>query len=103
LLDDEDAHVRQRAAWALGRIRDPAAVEPLIALLEASLAASLDPARDRTDDDDVYDDNAYLRYTVAEALGLLADPSAVEPLLRAIATDTGYSRTAEIEALGWRR
>ncbi|MHC4714931.1 MAG: HEAT repeat domain-containing protein [Planctomycetota bacterium] len=72
-----------------------------IALLEASLAESLEAARDQTDDDDGYDPNAYLRHTIAEALALLADPAAFEPLVSAIETDTGYVRATEIETLGW--
>jgi bilin biosynthesis protein len=33
-LDDEDWRVRGAAAWALGNLKDDAAIEPLEALLE---------------------------------------------------------------------
>ena len=58
---DEDWYVRQSAAIALGQIKDPRAVEPLIAVL-------------------LGDKNPDARQYAARSLGEIKDPRAVEPL-----------------------
>ncbi len=65
-LHDRELEVRRQAAFALGRLRDPRAVTPLIALLK--------------------DESIEFRMAVIWALGEIADPVATEPLL-AIAAD----------------
>jgi HEAT repeat protein len=77
--------VREAAAWALRRIGDKRAVEPLIQAL-------------RDEDHDV-------RRAAAEALGTIGDPRAVEPLIRALRDENWEVRKAAVEALdklGWK-
>ncbi len=62
LLSDDDEVSRWKAAEALGRLGDPAAVDELIATL--------------------WDDDARVRLKVAWALGRIGDPRAVQPLRR---------------------
>lgn len=62
LLLDDDETTRWKAAEALGRIRDPAAVGPLI--------------------DTLWDDDARVRLKAAWALGMIGDPDALRPLQR---------------------
>ena len=61
LLDDDEMN-RWKAAEALGRIGDPAAVAPLI--------------------DTLWDDDARVRLKAAWALGMIGDPDALRPLQR---------------------
>jgi hypothetical protein len=60
-LKNEDASIRRYAAWTLGRLRDPRAVEPLIDALQ--------------------DKDREVRLTAAWSLGKLKDFRAVEPLI----------------------
>ena len=57
-LKSNDGIVRQEAAGALGRIRDPRVVDPLIAALK--------------------DEDSIVSYRAADALGDIKDPRAVE-------------------------
>jgi hypothetical protein len=59
-LDDENEGIRWTAAESLGRLQDPAAVEPLI--------------------DALWDDDARVRMKAAWALGQIGDPRALHPL-----------------------
>jgi HEAT repeat protein len=61
-LDDDNEGVRWKAAESLGRLGDPAAVDPLIELL--------------------WDDDARVRLKAAWALGQIGDPHALPPLQR---------------------
>jgi HEAT repeat protein len=61
-LEDENEGVRWKAAESLGRLGDPAAVEPLI--------------------DTLWDDDYRVRMKAAWALGLIGDPRALPPLQR---------------------
>lgn len=64
-LRDHDEKIRRNAAYVLGRLSDPRAIEPLsIALLK--------------------DDNPQVRSTIAVAFGRSRDRRAVEPLLVAL-------------------
>jgi HEAT repeat protein len=62
MLSDDDAVSRWKAAEALGRLEDPAAVEELISTL--------------------WDDDARVRLKAAWALGRIGDPRAYAPLRR---------------------
>ncbi len=62
LLSDDSEVSRWKAAEALGRMGDPAAVEELIGTL--------------------WDDDARVRLKVAWALGQIGDPRAIQPLRR---------------------
>ncbi|MFA4876721.1 MAG: HEAT repeat domain-containing protein [Methanoregula sp.] len=62
LLLDDDEVTRWKAAEALGRIGNPAAVAPLI--------------------DTLWDDDARVRQKAAWALGQIGDPDALRPLQR---------------------
>jgi len=76
LLKDKDKEVRWAAAWALGRIGEPA-VEPLIEALK----------KDKE-----------VRKAAAWALGEIGDARAVEPLIEALKKDKEV-REAAAEAL----
>jgi HEAT repeat protein len=83
-LRDENRSVRERAANALGEIRDTRAVQPLIHALE--------------------DEYWPVRKAAVIALGIIGDAGAVEPLLEALQDDEGPVRKAAEEwlhKLGW--
>ncbi len=69
LLRDRGAawRARSRAARALGKIKDPAAVEPLLAMLR--------------------DPQGQVRYGSARALGMIGDKRAFEPLVETLKND----------------
>ena len=75
----KDEYVRWYTARALGEIKDPRAVEPLIAALKD------------TDKD--------VRQAAAEALGKIGDPRAVEPLIAALKDAEWHVRKAAAKAL----
>jgi len=75
LLTDSTLMVRMRAASALGEIKDPRAVEPLVAMLKA------------TQDNLIGRQSAV---SAARALGDIKDPRAVEPLITALNGGYGY-------------
>jgi HEAT repeat protein len=62
LLTDDNEGTRWKAAESLGRMRDPAAVDPLI--------------------DTLWDDDSRVRLKAAWALGRIGDPRALRPLQR---------------------
>ncbi|MBU1662625.1 MAG: HEAT repeat domain-containing protein [Chloroflexi bacterium] len=76
---EKDANVRLAAAWALGMIGDPRAVEPLIATLG---------------------DQPNVREVAAKALGKIADPRAVEPLIAALQDENWGVQGTTAKALG---
>ncbi|NIO20797.1 MAG: hypothetical protein GTN76_08680 [Candidatus Aenigmarchaeota archaeon] len=61
-------------------IKDPRAVEPLIAALK--------------------DENSFVRFSVVEALGLIKDPRTVEPLIAALKDEHSFVRFRAAWALG---
>ncbi|MDI6719834.1 MAG: HEAT repeat domain-containing protein [Methanomicrobiales archaeon] len=71
-LSDTDIKVRWKAAWRLGYLGDPRAVEPLI--------HSLDFSRPYVAGEDEFT----LNMVAAWALGRIRDPRAVEPLIQAL-------------------
>ena len=78
-LGDGSADVRENAAMALGQLRDPAAVEPLVAVLA--------------------DKSPGVREQAAMSLGQLRDARAVEPLLAAVADTNADVREQAVFAL----
>jgi HEAT repeat protein len=62
LLTDDNEGTRWKAAESLGRMRDPAAIDPLI--------------------DTLWDDDSRVRLKAAWALGRIGDPRALRPLQR---------------------
>jgi HEAT repeat protein len=62
LLSDDNEGTRWKAAESLGRLGDPAAVDPLI--------------------DTLWDDDSRVRLKAAWALGQIGDPRALRPLQR---------------------
>jgi HEAT repeat protein len=79
-LKSRDEHIRTDAAWALGQIGDPRAVEPLIAILRRGPSSA--------------------RQTAAWALGQIGDPRAVEPLVSALNYGNDFVLQAAAQALG---
>jgi HEAT repeat protein len=75
----DDRYVRAAAAYALGQIGDPRAVEPLIAALG--------------------DESSDVRQDAAYALGEIKDPRAVEPLIAALKDWHSNVRKAAAKAL----
>jgi len=80
VLNAPDSGGRIYAAWALGIIKDPAAVEPLIAALK--------------------DTNVDLKLNAAAALGSVNDQRAVEPLINALKDTNADVRMNSAAALG---
>ncbi len=78
-LADKDENVGVACAEALGKLRDPAAVDPLLACLNQSTRGWLD-------------------YAAAEALGAIGDQRALGPLLTAL--NRSSLREPVLEALG---
>jgi HEAT repeat protein len=79
LLSDDDEVSRWKAAEALGRIRDPAAVEELIGTL--------------------WDDDARVRLKAAWALGQIGDQRAYAPLQRLYRMEDEWAQEIIKEAL----
>ena len=79
LLKDEDWHVRQAAAFALGVTEDARAVEPLTQALK--------------------DEEFRVRHAAASALEIVGDARAVEPLTQALKDENSYVREAAKAAL----
>ena len=79
-LDDAHPEVRDRSAWALGEIEDPAAVPGLTRALR--------------------DADAKVRATVAWALGEIEDPSAVSGLIESLKDAEVTVRQKVVWALG---
>jgi HEAT repeat protein len=84
-LNDKKPSVCGAAAGALGRIGDPRAVEPLIAVLAAREEAG------------------WVKVAAADALGRLGDPRALKPLLtalRAVGIDLSCAAAKALGELG---
>ncbi len=79
MLSDDDEHNRWSAAESLGRIRDPAAVEPLI--------------------DTLWDDDSRVRLKAAWALGQIGDVRASGPLRRLYRMENEGAREIITEAI----
>jgi HEAT repeat protein len=109
-LKDEEWDVRQAAARALGKIKDPRAVKPLIAALKDEKwdvrqaaaealgeigAPAVEPLIATLKDKD-----SDVRQAAAEALGKIGDAHAVEPLIAALKDKDSDVRQAAAYALG---
>lgn len=81
LLRDSNWSVRRGAAWALGAVRDPAAVSALV--------------------DALYDDDHLVSAEAATALGQLRSAAAVPWLKEAVRHDNARVRRSAARALGW--
>ena len=79
-LRDPDRSLRRRGALAAGRIGDPAAVPPLLELMN--------------------DPEVEVRQMTAFALGLIGDRTAVERLVAALGDSEAVVRARSLEALG---
>jgi HEAT repeat protein len=79
LLSDDDESGRWKAAEALGRIGDPAAVEELIGTL--------------------WDDDDRVRLKAAWALGRIGDPRALAPLRRLYRVENEWAQEIIREAV----
>lgn len=81
LSTDDEARIRRRSALAIGRVGLPDGVPALVRLLQADL-------------------DSEVRQMAAFALGLIADPSAVEPLRVAVGDASPLVAGRAAEALG---
>ncbi len=121
-LKDKDWRVRFRAAWALGELNDPRAFEPLIEALKdknekvrkAAFAAlenleKINPEWRDTEEakravtkniEALKDEEGLVRGSAAQALRMLKDPRAVEPLTEALKDKNLSVRFAAAAALG---
>lgn len=81
IRNDPDADVRRQAAWVLGEIADPRAVEALITALRSDLRGRV-------------------RGSAAQALGEVADSRAVDPLIVALTDLTVLVRSSAAYSLG---
>ncbi len=87
-LKDEELDVRSAAAQALGRLKDPRAVEPLIAALKAEPGITT-----------ISHEDTGVQYTIADALGEIGAP-AVEPLISCLQDSDVSVRRWAAYALG---
>ncbi len=104
--------MRESAAWALGRINDTKAIDPLIYRASRDeeesvrlIAAGSLVKLGRTEYFDqviqgLNVEDKYLRATAAEMLGQIGDLQAVEPLIVALKDEDAYVRTCAATALG---
>ena len=110
-LTDEDAEVRERAAWGLGRNRVEMAVGPLSNTLRDetpevreraawALGMIRSPAAVPGLGAALDDTEPSVRTEIVEALGLIRDASAVEPLVGALRDSEPRVRREAAESLG---
>ncbi|MCP4544323.1 MAG: hypothetical protein GY832_45005 [Chloroflexi bacterium] len=103
-LECDDATVRRAAAEALGKISDAQAVESLIQVLEETVPAVHTPAPTEVPEglrEDVPPEHndANVRRAAAEALGVIGDFRAIEPLIRALGDEDEDVRQTAATAL----
>jgi HEAT repeat protein len=94
---DEDAEVRATAAMALGRLGGDAAVEALLAVLADAGPVEPPPPQPVTSSLVSPDAATQVRSAVADALGEVGDPRAVEPLIAVLVDveeESGLRRAA---------
>lgn len=118
-LSHEEAADRERAAQALGAIRDARALQPLVDALRDRSASVRQAARTALDQIDPHwqnlacsrnlisnlikmlaDPSDSIREQAAEGLGLIGVSEAVEPLIAALSDSSGGVRSAAAKALG---
>ncbi|WP_319586258.1 HEAT repeat domain-containing protein [uncultured Desulfobulbus sp.] len=85
MLDDEEPSVRQAALNALATLSDNRAFEPLVNLLKIEpkfepVLVGVNPQQYRDEDE-----NRFARERAAKFLGILGNPSAIQPLVDALA------------------
>ena len=110
-LESSDWRERQRAAWALGELEAPRAVEQLIALLDdqdpevrATAAWALGEIKENRSEAALLahlaDSDPIVREMVILAIGELENPSSVESLISATRDDRASIRQAAAWSLG---
>lgn len=109
-LWDNDRHVQQSAATALGEIGDPRAVDALVAVLRVNdqdVRQKAENALTRIGDyhtvdalmEALRDDNKYVRAHAATALGTIGDPRSSDALLAVLGDREQQVRWSAIDAL----
>jgi HEAT repeat protein len=109
LLDDQVAYVRERAAETLGQIGDPRAVKPLVSLLDDPDAHVRMQSKDaiakigrpaiKTLILELKRGNRLVRGNVAAALGQIADPQVVKPLVSLLGDPDRFIQNMAVVAL----
>ncbi len=110
-LGDEDSSIRAQACDALGELKDPRAVDPLIlALQDRKFIVRSNAAYALGEIDDIRavepliqalsDEENEVRGAAAEALGKIKDERAVEPLIQDLKDDDSSIRVNACDALG---
>jgi len=114
LLKSEDPPIRTSAAYALGEIGDPSAVDPLItvcgnikdevqlriAAIDALNSFTRDPRLFQALVDLLKDDNSQVRYSAVRLLWNMKDARAVEPLIPLLMDEAPEVKREAILALG---
>jgi HEAT repeat protein len=110
VLQDPDMSVRERAAYGLGQLKDPRAIQPLVTAMHAgdsdlcwSAAAALGTIGGEAVEaliDLLRDRDASVRANTAWALGIPNDPRALEPLINALKDSDPNVRHNSAESLG---
>lgn len=106
---DKDHNLRISAAWALGELGDPSAIDPLVealddrkrvkdvaakALGEIGESQAIDPLVQLLEDE-----NWEVRGTAAKSLGKIGDPRAIEPLIKTLEDPNEIVRWNTTQAL----
>jgi HEAT repeat protein len=110
-LRSDDSYERQRAAIALGKSGNPAAIDPLIKALtdedtfvRSFSAVALGNFKDPRVLDPLIkaleDGNQRVRRSAAEALGSLRNPNALDPLVKLLNDENVFVRRSAAQALG---
>ncbi len=112
LMHSQDAEIRNKAVYALGRIGDPVATKALVSHLpkvrEARMLNNIAFALERLDRGAFYREmeklaghrQAVIRLNAAFVLGDVRRPEGLPLLRRALADDSDYVRTSAVVAIG---
>ncbi|CAK8722181.1 MAG: HEAT repeat [Candidatus Electronema aureum] len=111
LLADEDADVRQSAAYATGKFNDGSAMPVLVKLLSdtdanvrRSAAAALSNIGDKLVASELFklfaDKNANVRWVATYTVGTLGDSSIIPELVKFLTNENAKARQSAVDALG---